>query len=113
MSNRPLKYLSPHSQITRVQKSTAARKRLRKSLLKYEDALDIVVMGEHDDEMKRLVMVIEENGCEELDAIVAEAEHAGEGNGEALEDFRERDLKARRKFFEDKLTNRKYSSILN
>lgn len=61
-----------------MQKSTLERKRWRKSLLNYEDQLDMVITGDHDAEMTQLVMAIEERGREEPDAIVAKAESAGE-----------------------------------
>ena len=50
------------------------RRRLRKTILKYEDdPLDIELSGEQDEEMKKLVMAIEEKGKDELAAIVAES----------------------------------------
>lgn len=50
--------------------------------------------------MTQLVMAIEENGCEELNAIAAEAKHAREGNGEAL-----KDVTSQKEIFEDQLWN--------
>ena len=79
--------------------------------MKYEDQLDMVVTGDHDAEMMQLVMTIEEKGREELEAIVAEAESAGEGNGEALREVWERDVHSRKQFFEDQLKNRKFTHV--
>ncbi len=69
----------------------------------------MIVMGEHDAEMTRLIMAVEEKGRRELDAIIAEAERVREGNGEALREIWEQDVNYRKEFFEDQLKNRKYS----
>ncbi len=78
-SNRPIKYLSSSSQVTRVVKGTRDRKRLRKALLKFEeDHLDIGLTEEQSDEMTQLVMAVQEKGQKELEAIIEEAESANE-----------------------------------
>ena len=106
-SNRPLKYLSPASQTERLLKSSKDRKKLRKTVLKYDDPLDVELSGVQDDELTRLVQAIEEKGKEHLESVFSEADQTGEGNGDELRRAWERDVSSRREFFQDQLKNRK------
>ncbi len=110
-SNRPHKYLSPASQAQRATRGSQDRRNLRKVVLRYEeDALDIELSPDQDDEMGKLVTAIQENGKEHLEAIYAEAEQAKEGGGEEVRQTWERDMLARKDFFQDQLKNRRFSS---
>ena len=108
-SNRPLKYLSPASQAQRVAKGGDERRRLRKTILKYEDdPLDIELSGEQHEEMKKLVMAIEEKGKDELAAIVAES---GDDVGDDVMRAWQKDVSSRHEFFQDQLKNRMLQTI--
>ena len=77
------------------------RRRLRKIILKYEDdPLDIELSGEQDEEMKKLVMAIEEKGKDELAAIVAES---GDDVGDNVIRTWQKDVSSRHEFFQDQL----------
>ena len=103
-SNRPLKYLSPASQAQRLAKGSDERRRIRKTILKYEDdPLDIELSGEQDEELQRLVMAIEEKGKEDLAAIVAES---GEDVGDEVMRTWQKDVTTHHEFFKDQLKNR-------
>ena len=107
-SNRPLKYLSPASQAERLSKSSKDRKRLRKTVLKYEDPLDVELSGMQDEELMKLVQTIDDTGTEHLEAVFSEADQVTEGNGEELRQTWERDVSSRKEFFQDQLKNRKW-----
>ena len=106
-SNRPLKYLSPASRITRMTKSSQDRRNLRKSLFKKDHPLDVSLDDEQHDEMSMLVAAIEEKGQEELEEVMKEAESSGESCSMALKEVWERDVKERKDFFGDQLQNSK------
>ena len=106
-SNRPLKYLSPASQTERLLKSSKDRKKLRKTVLKYDDPLDVELSGVQDEELTKLVQTIEEKGKEHLEAVFSEADQTGEGSGDELRQAWVRDVSSRKEFFQDQLKNRK------
>ena len=75
------------------------RRRLCKTILKYEDdPLDVELSGEQDEEMKKLVMAIEEKGKDELAAIVAEF-------GDDVMRAWQKDVSSCYEFFQDQLKN--------
>ena len=105
-SNRPLKYLSPASQAQRLAKGSDERRRMRKTILKYEDdPLDIELSGEQDEELQRLVTAIEEKGKDDLAAIVAES---GEDVGDEVMRAWQKDVSSRHESFKDQLKNRMF-----
>ena len=107
-SNRPLKYLSPASQAQRLTKGGDERRRLRKTILKYEDdPLDVELSGEQDKEMQKLVMAIEEKGQDELAKIASEC---GEEIGGDVMRAWQNDVSSRQEFFKDQLKKRKLQS---
>ncbi len=98
-SNRPLKWLSPASCSTRLSKGSDQRRRMRKTILSYEDLLDVELTGEQDEELQRLVKAIDEHGEEHLETVITEAEQSGEGTGDELRQVWDRDVTSRKEFF--------------
>ena len=80
---------------------------MRKTILSFEEPLDIELTGEQDEELQRLVKVIEEQGGEHLETIITEAEQSEKGTGDELRRVWDRDVTSRKEFFEDQLKNRK------
>ncbi len=54
-SAKPLKYLSPTSQVERAARSSQEQRNLRRTVLRYEDHLDIEVSPTQDAELLQLV----------------------------------------------------------
>ena len=78
------------------------RRRLRKTILKYEDnPLDVELSGEQDEEMK-LVRAIEEKGKDELAVIVAEF---GDDVGDDVIRAWQKDVLSCHELFQDQLKN--------
>ena len=108
-SNRPLKYLSPVSQIQRFAKGSEKRRKLRKTIQKYEDSLDIELSYQQDEEMQKLVMAIEAEGKDQLNAIISEAQQMGNEVGDDVLQAWQRDVTSLKEFFNDQLWNRKFN----
>ena len=81
-SNRPLKYPSPASQTERLLKSRNDRQKLHKTVLKYDNPLDVELSRVQDEELTKRVQTIEEKGKEYLEAVFSEADQTGEGSGD-------------------------------
>ncbi len=104
-STRPLKYLSPGSQVERAARSSQEWRNLRKTVLRNEDYLDIELNPTQDDELLQLVNAIDENGQDQLDAAITEAKQCVDGSGKEVRRIWKGDLTSR-KFFQDQLKNR-------
>ena len=103
-----MKYLSPASQTQPLTKGGDERRRLRKTISKYEDdPLDVELSGEQDEEMQKLVMAIEEKGQDELAKIATECEEIGDDVMRAWQN----DVSSWQEFFKDQLKNRKLQSM--
>ena len=112
-SNRPLKYLSPASQVKKLARKGKEVKRLQKALSKFDEtSLDMELRGDQGEEIQKLVAAIDENGQEELQAIYTEAESVEQGAGDVLRETWERDVRERKEFFEDQLKNSKLTNIV-
>lgn len=83
--------------------------KLRKALQMHESSpFNVDLSNEHDIELQQLVTAIDNNGQADLEAIFQEAENSGEGCGDTLREFWERDVTERKQFFEDQLKNREH-----
>lgn len=105
----PLKYLSPASHSKKLKEKGMEVGKLRKALQMHESSpFNVDLSNEHDIELQQLVTAIDNNGQADLEAIFQEAENSGEGCGDTLREFWERDVTERKQFFEDQLKNREH-----
>ncbi len=111
-STRPMKYLSPASQVERTAKGSQERRNLRKTILRYEHPLDVELNPTQDDELLQLVTAIDEKGQDQLDTVIAEANQFADGSGEELRKVWERDVTSRKEFYQDQLKNRMSARLI-